>query len=99
MFDLYHLTNISWTNQVFARNWGWLLFAPAFGSQIFNVLFGIFYGKQAERQGSHVCHGAVCFRGTFRIGIICGILALSILAMAIYKAGLYRRRIPIDKIN
>lgn len=85
--------------EVFARNWGLLLFAPAFGSQIFNVLFGVFYGRQADKQGTHVCHGTVCYSGIFRIGIFCGMIALSILAMAIYKAGLYKRRFPNDKLN
>ncbi|GAN06260.1 conserved hypothetical protein [Mucor ambiguus] len=84
--------------EVFARNWGIFLFAPAFGSQIFNVLFGILYGHQAEKQNSHVCYGTACYRGTFRIGIICGIVVLAILTLAIYRAGLYRRRIPSDKI-
>ncbi|KAL0141816.1 major facilitator superfamily domain-containing protein [Mucor lusitanicus] len=84
--------------EVFARNWGIFLFAPAFGSQIFNVLFGILYGHQAEKQNSHICYGAACYRGAFRIGIICGIIVLAILTLAIYKAGLYRRRIPSDKI-
>ncbi|CAO3622500.1 unnamed protein product [Mucor fragilis] len=84
--------------EVFARNWGIFLFAPAFGSQIFNVLFGILYGHQAEKQNSHVCYGADCYRGTFRIGIICGIMVLAILTLAIYRAGLYRRRIPNDKV-
>ena len=75
------------------------MFAPAFGSQIFNVLFGILYGRQADKQGTHECHGTTCFSGTFRIGIFCAMIALSSLSIAIYKAGLYKRRIPIDKVN
>ncbi|KAI8638640.1 major facilitator superfamily domain-containing protein [Parasitella parasitica] len=84
--------------EVFARNWGIFLFAPAFGSQIFNILFGVLYGHQAEKQNSHVCYGAVCYKSTFRIGIICAIAALAVLSFAIYKAGLYRRRIPSEKV-
>lgn len=95
-FGVAPATTTEFGTDVFARNWGLLLFAPAFGSQIFNVLFGIFYGHQAGKQGSATCHGPVCFEGTFRVGIICGLLALSILSMAIYKAGLYKRRIPLD---
>ncbi|KAI7890316.1 major facilitator superfamily domain-containing protein, partial [Mucor mucedo] len=100
VFGVAPATTTEFGTEVFARNWGWLLFAPAFGSQIFNVLFGILFGRQAELQKSHACHGSVCFKSTFRIGIVLGIGALSILSMAIYKAGLYKRRIPtIDKIN
>ncbi|RCI04704.1 hypothetical protein CU098_004657 [Rhizopus stolonifer] len=40
--------------KVFARNWGLLLYAPAFGSQLFNVLFGVLYGTEAEKQHDHL---------------------------------------------
>ncbi|KAI9348364.1 major facilitator superfamily domain-containing protein [Pilaira anomala] len=95
-FGVAPATTTEFGTDVFARNWGLLLFAPAFGSQIFNVLFGVFYGRQAGKQGSPTCHGSVCFVATFRVGIMCGLLALSILSVAIYKAGLYKRRIPLD---
>lgn len=98
-FGVAPATTTEFGTEVFARNWGLLLFAPAFGSQIFNLLFGLFYGHHAERQGSDSCHGSTCFEGTFRIGIICSIAALCVLSLAIYKAGLYRRRIPSDKLH
>ncbi|CDS05417.1 hypothetical protein LRAMOSA07945 [Lichtheimia ramosa] len=74
----------------FARNWGWLLYAPAIGSQIFNTLFGALYDREAERQGTHLCHGTACFRGTFLFGIGCALACLSVLAWAIVKMRLYR---------
>lgn len=84
---------------VFARNWGLLLFAPAFGSQLFNVLFGVLYGNEAERQGSHVCHGTECYTKTFRVSIVCNAVALCLLLMAIYKAGLYKRHVsPVKAV-
>ncbi|KAG2236011.1 hypothetical protein INT48_008103, partial [Thamnidium elegans] len=98
-FGVAPATTTEFGTEVFARNWGLLLFAPAFGSQIFNLLFGMFYGHHAEKQGSDSCHGSTCFEGTFRIGIICSIGVLCVLSLAIYKAGLYRRRIPIEKLH
>ncbi|KAI8359892.1 major facilitator superfamily domain-containing protein [Choanephora cucurbitarum] len=82
---------------VFARNWGLLLYAPAFGSQIFNLLFGILYGREAERQGSHVCHGPSCYNGTFYVAIFWNLIALGILSSAIYRTGLHRPRQIIDQ--
>lgn len=69
---------------------GWLLYAPAIGSQIFNTLFGALYDREAERQGTHLCHGTACFRGTFLFGIGCALACLSVLAWAIVKMRLYR---------
>ncbi|KAI9024921.1 major facilitator superfamily domain-containing protein [Phycomyces nitens] len=69
--------------QVFVRNWGWLLYSPAFGSQIFNILFGILYDAQAKRQGAQYCKGAVCFQNTFLIGNVLGVMCLFVLGWAI----------------
>ncbi|KAL0092274.1 major facilitator superfamily domain-containing protein [Phycomyces blakesleeanus] len=80
--------------KVFARNWGWLLFAPALGSQLFNVLFGAIYDYQAKQQHSHVCQGPICFQDTFRIAAICTAFCICMLSWAIYRQGLYRSQKP-----
>ncbi|KAI9021603.1 major facilitator superfamily domain-containing protein [Phycomyces nitens] len=80
--------------KVFARNWGWLLFAPALGSQLFNVLFGAIYDYQAKQQHSHVCQGPICFQDTFRIAAICSAFCVCMLSWAIYRQGLYRSQKP-----
>ncbi|KAI8143735.1 hypothetical protein BJV82DRAFT_514172, partial [Fennellomyces sp. T-0311] len=77
--------------KTFARNWGWLLYAPAFGSQIFNILFGALYDAEAQRQGVHLCQGTACFRQTFIVGIGCAVSCLAVLAWAIVKMKLYIR--------
>lgn len=77
---------------VFARNWGILLFAPALGSQMFNVLFGYLYDLEAEKQGSHLCKGTVCFTNTYLIGIVAGLLCLVLMTRTIIKLRLYRRQ-------
>ncbi|CAO3624781.1 unnamed protein product [Cunninghamella echinulata] len=77
--------------EVFARNWGILLFAPALGSQMFNVLFGALYDREAEKQGSHLCKGAICFTNTYIIGIVAGLLCLILMTRTIIKLGLYKR--------
>ncbi|KAI8389277.1 major facilitator superfamily domain-containing protein [Blakeslea trispora] len=82
---------------VFARNWGLLLYAPAFGSQLFNLLFGILYGRESERQGSHVCHGSSCYNGTFYVAIFWVLVALGVLLSAVYRTGLHRPRQIIDQ--
>ncbi|KAI7869066.1 major facilitator superfamily domain-containing protein [Spinellus fusiger] len=76
--------------QVFVHNWGWLLYSPAFGSQLFNILFGILYDNQAKDQGTQICKGVVCFQGTFSVGIVCSIICTSILSLAIARQKLYR---------
>ncbi|KAI9254615.1 major facilitator superfamily domain-containing protein [Phascolomyces articulosus] len=76
--------------QAFARNWGWLLYAPAFGSQIFNILFGALYDREAQRQGTHLCHGPSCFRQTYIVGIGCALSCIAVLTWAIIKLRLYQ---------
>ncbi|KAI9321367.1 major facilitator superfamily domain-containing protein [Dichotomocladium elegans] len=76
--------------EFFARNWGWLLFAPALGSQIFNVLFGALYDREAKRQGNYQCQGPSCFRSTFLIGAGCILVVFVIQGWAIIKMRLYR---------
>ncbi|CAO3644906.1 unnamed protein product [Cunninghamella blakesleeana] len=77
---------------VFARNWGILLFAPALGSQMFNVLFGYLYDLEAEKQGDHLCKGPICFTNTYLIGIVAGLLCLALMTRTIIKLRLYRRQ-------
>ncbi|ORX45484.1 hypothetical protein DM01DRAFT_264856 [Hesseltinella vesiculosa] len=76
---------------VFARNWGILLFAPALGSQLFNVLFGALYDKEAERQGVHVCQGPECFRETYWIGIVTVVICFFLMTWTIFKSGIHKR--------
>ena len=69
---------------------GWLLYAPAFGSQLFNLLFGMVYDQEARKQGTHLCKGLVCFQQTFIIGILVSALCLVVLTWAIVKMRLYK---------
>ncbi|KAI8877150.1 MFS general substrate transporter [Backusella circina FSU 941] len=87
-------------SKLFTRNWGWLLFAPAFGSQLLNFLFGSVYGHETARQGGdHLCEGAICFRETFRVAIVSGVISIFAICLAIYKTGIYRQN-PVDnKLN
>ncbi|KAI8979212.1 major facilitator superfamily domain-containing protein [Mycotypha africana] len=80
--------------KAFVKNWGYLLFAPAFGSQIFNILFGYSYDDKSKAQKSenNMCYGTSCFKATFQICIVCGLLALVILLMAIRKARSYNSK-------
>ncbi|KAL9540160.1 hypothetical protein MBANPS3_009843 [Mucor bainieri] len=79
--------------KTFARNWGWLLCAPAIGSQLFNVIFGTFYEKESKRQGgSGECYGSGCYQTTFFIGILSACLCTFILSLAIYRKGLYKKQ-------
>ncbi|CAO3596761.1 unnamed protein product [Absidia cylindrospora] len=75
----------------FAQNWGILLIAPALGSQLFSVLFGVFYDHEAAKQGVHVCQGTVCFKNTYLIGMMSGILCLVLMTWTFVKCGLYKR--------
>ncbi|KAI7903967.1 major facilitator superfamily domain-containing protein [Cokeromyces recurvatus] len=78
--------------KTFARNWGWLLCAPAIGSQLFSVLFGTVYEKESKRQGElESCYGSACYKSTFMIGILSALVCNMIMAVAIYKKGLYKR--------
>ncbi|CAO3587901.1 unnamed protein product [Absidia cylindrospora] len=77
----------------FARNWGILLFAPALGSQLFNVMFGALYDYEAEKQGVHICQGTICFKNTYLIGMVAGILCLTMMTWTIVKCELYKRRL------
>ncbi|CEI96977.1 hypothetical protein RMCBS344292_11120 [Rhizopus microsporus] len=36
------ITDIGSSHKAFARNWGWMLYAPALGSQFYNILFNSF---------------------------------------------------------
>ncbi|CEG83602.1 hypothetical protein RMATCC62417_17493 [Rhizopus microsporus] len=76
--------------KTFARNWGWMLCAPAIGSQLFNLVFGIVYDRELSRQGGQVCHGMACFKNTFITGAIAAGLCLFIITSAIYRKGIYR---------
>ncbi|KAL7334791.1 hypothetical protein PS15p_200369 [Mucor circinelloides] len=79
--------------KAFARNWGWLLCAPAIGSQLFNVIFGTFYEKESKRQGeSGACYGSGCYQTTFFIGILSACLCMFILSLAIYRKELYKKQ-------
>ncbi|CEP14023.1 hypothetical protein [Parasitella parasitica] len=79
--------------KAFARNWGWLLCAPAIGSQLFNVVFGTFFEKESKRQGSSgTCYGSGCYETTFFIGILSAFLCTLILSLAIYRKGLYKKQ-------
>ncbi|GAA5798095.1 hypothetical protein HPULCUR_003495 [Helicostylum pulchrum] len=79
--------------KAFARNWGILLCAPAIGSQLFNVLFGIFYEQELKRQGgAGTCYGSACYETTFLVGIGAAFICIFILSLAIYKKKLYQRQ-------
>ncbi|KAI8373922.1 major facilitator superfamily domain-containing protein [Choanephora cucurbitarum] len=78
--------------KAFARNWGWLLCAPAIGSQAFNFLFGTFYELEVKRQGNDsICYGPACFKATFTIGIVAAFICIAVLSWAIHKKKLYKR--------
>ncbi|KAI8372449.1 major facilitator superfamily domain-containing protein [Blakeslea trispora] len=78
--------------KTFARNWGWLLCAPAIGSQTFNFLFGSFYELESKRQGNDsVCYGPDCFKMTFTIGIVSAFICLIVLSWTVYKKELYKK--------
>ncbi|KAF7726483.1 hypothetical protein EC973_008718 [Apophysomyces ossiformis] len=77
--------------KVFARNWGWMLYAPAIGSQTFSIVFGILYDAEAQREGADVCYGVGCFRSTFTVGIVCTLLCLLLVSWAIVRGKLYKR--------
>ncbi|KAG0175493.1 hypothetical protein DFQ28_000085 [Apophysomyces sp. BC1034] len=80
--------------KVFARNWGWMLYAPAISSQIFNVVFGILYDYEARRLGVDICEGVGCFRPTFIIGAVFTFLCLLVVSWAIVREKLYKRQGP-----
>ncbi|KAI7868951.1 major facilitator superfamily domain-containing protein [Spinellus fusiger] len=84
--------------KAFAKNWGWILFAPAIGSQLFNILFGSLYDKEAKQQDSHVCYGTVCFRSTFKIAVVSSFLCLGVLTLAIVRLGLYRSQKSVHSL-
>ncbi|KAI8097947.1 major facilitator superfamily domain-containing protein [Gilbertella persicaria] len=78
--------------KAFARNWGWLLCAPAIGSQLFNVLFGTVYEAESKRQGSSgSCFGSACYQMTFLVGIFSAFICTLVLSLAIYKKGLHKQ--------
>ncbi|KAI8366766.1 uncharacterized protein BYT42DRAFT_587815 [Radiomyces spectabilis] len=91
VFGVAPATTSEFGTDVFARNWGWLLFAPAIGSQSFNILFGALYDRQAKRQGVDVCQGTICFRRAFEIGIMASVVCLLVISWAIVKMRLYNR--------
>lgn len=66
------------------------MYAPAVSSQLFSVLAGFLYDREARRQGGHYCHGVSCFRGTFVIGIVVAALCSMTVTWAIMKKRLYR---------
>ncbi|KAI8063583.1 major facilitator superfamily domain-containing protein [Gongronella butleri] len=76
---------------VFARNWGILLFAPALGSQLFNVLFGALYDMEADKQGVHICQGPECFRHTYWVGIATDVICAILMTWTLFKLGFHRR--------
>ncbi|KAI8992048.1 major facilitator superfamily domain-containing protein [Mycotypha africana] len=77
--------------KTFARNWGWLLFAPSIGSQLYNVLSGVFYEYESERQNTPgVCYGIVCYEKLFWTGILSSVLCIVVVTLAIYKKRLFK---------
>ncbi|KAI8992522.1 major facilitator superfamily domain-containing protein [Pilobolus umbonatus] len=85
--------------ELFARNWGWMLFAPAMGSQAFNLLFGAFYDYQTKKQSRNTCHGTICFKNTFQICIIGSSVVLLITFFVILKLNLHKRNASTIKSN
>ncbi|KAI8384310.1 major facilitator superfamily domain-containing protein [Radiomyces spectabilis] len=84
-FGVAPATTAEFGTELFARNWGWLLYAPAFGSQLFNVLYGALYDGEAHREAAHICRGSGCFRDTFLIGIGCSVACLAVISWAISR--------------
>ncbi|KAG1444093.1 hypothetical protein G6F56_010434 [Rhizopus delemar] len=74
----------------FARNWGWVMCAPAIGSQLFNLLFGFVYTQELEDQEGDVCRGIICFKTTFIVGAMTSLVCALILSVAIYRKRLYK---------
>ena len=67
----------------FVRNWGAVLFIDSLLSLLLGVLVGIFY-ENAIPDGGHECYGLACFRSTFLIGSVMGVLAAFLCGMMWY---------------
>jgi hypothetical protein len=67
------------------------MFAPAIGGQLFNIIFGAVYDREAAKQGQAICSGSICFQDTFIVGIFASLLCMAMLSLAIYKKKLYKR--------
>ncbi|KAF9104716.1 hypothetical protein BGX29_001398 [Mortierella sp. GBA35] len=68
----------------FGTNWGWISIAPAVGGQVFNLVFGWLYDREAEHEHTLECFGVECFHKSFVLGAVssfCGICVLVYLSM------------------
>jgi hypothetical protein len=45
----------------FSNHWGWMTAVPAFGGQLFGLVFGYFF----EQNANGFCKGAICFHNSF----------------------------------
>ncbi|CAO3672386.1 unnamed protein product [Umbelopsis ramanniana] len=78
--------------EVFARNWGWLLYAPAFGTQVFSLIFGSFYDLEASHQGTYLCQGTWCYGWTFVVGGACAIVSAAVTASSVFRKNILIHR-------
>ncbi|KAI7830536.1 major facilitator superfamily domain-containing protein [Gamsiella multidivaricata] len=72
----------------FGSNWGWISVGNAIGGQIFNLIFGSLYDRQAQHEHTLQCFGPECFRTSFVLGTCSSSLGVAVL---IYLAFITRR--------
>ncbi|GJJ69748.1 hypothetical protein EMPS_02096 [Entomortierella parvispora] len=69
----------------FGTNWGWISIAPAIGGQVFNLVFGSLYDREAQHEHTLECFGVECFHTSFALGAFSsfvGVATLIYLSMA-----------------
>lgn len=82
------LTNV----YVFLNSRGWLLYAPAFGTQVFSLIFGSFYDLEASHQGTYLCQGTWCYGWTFVVGGACAIVSAAVTASSVFRKNILIHR-------
>ncbi|KAG0200786.1 hypothetical protein BGX28_006221 [Mortierella sp. GBA30] len=63
----------------FGTNWGWISIAPAIGGQVFNLVFGSLYDREAQHEHTLECFGVECFHTSFVLGACSSLLGVGVL--------------------
>ncbi|KAG0305387.1 hypothetical protein BGZ98_004221 [Dissophora globulifera] len=69
----------------FGSNWGWISVGNAVGGQIFNLVFGTLYDREAQHEHTLQCFGVECFHTSFVLGSISSFIGVSVLVYLTFK--------------
>ncbi|KAF8936216.1 major facilitator superfamily domain-containing protein [Dissophora ornata] len=76
----------------FGSNWGWISVGNAIGGQVFNLVFGSLYDKEAQHEHTLQCFGVECFHTSFVLGFCSSFLGVLVLVYLTF----FCRKTPVN---